>query len=235
MERKKARVLLVEDDRTLSALVRDILEINRYEVVICADGDMGLATFKTQNFDIILADIMMPRMDGITMVREIRRFDQRIPIIFITAKEMKEDKLEGFRAGADDYLVKPFSTEELIARMEAILRRVVQARDVLMTTSNEVFEFGSFTLNASEQMLIHKTKSIHITKKESDLLRLMIIKKNDLLLREVALKAIWGDDDYFIGRSMDVFISRLRKYLKADPNVEIVNVHGLGFKLVVRD
>ncbi len=235
MDKKKGRVLLVEDDRTLSTLIRDILEINKYEVVLCANGEEGLATFKAQKFDIMLVDIMMPKMDGITMIKEIRRYDQRVPIIIITAKDMKDDKVEGFRAGADDYVVKPFSTDELLLRIDAILKRVQRAQELLLTTTNEVIEFGNCKLDVGEQNLTIKTKTMHLTRKESDLVRLLAMKRNELLLREVALKAIWGDDDYFIGRSMDVFISRIRKYLKDDERVEIVNVHGLGFKMMIKD
>jgi DNA-binding response OmpR family regulator len=235
MDKKKGRVLLVEDDRTLSTLIRDILEINKYEVVLCANGEEGLATFKAQKFDIMLVDIMMPKMDGITMIKEIRRYDQRVPIIIISAKDMKDDKVEGFRAGADDYVVKPFSTDELLLRIDAILKRVQRAQELLLTTTNEVIEFGNCKLDVGEQNLTIKTKTMHLTRKESDLVRLLAMKRNELLLREVALKAIWGDDDYFIGRSMDVFISRIRKYLKDDERVEIVNVHGLGFKMMIKD
>lgn len=235
MEKKKGRILLIEDDKTLSTIIRDILEINKYEVVLCKNGEEGLATYRTRKFDLLLVDIMMPKMDGISLVKKIRRFDQRIPIIFITAKDMKADKVEGFRAGADDYIVKPFSTDELLLRIEAIFKRVTHARELLLTSSSEIITFGKFTLNVAEQELIIGDKKIHLTRKECDLLRLLLMKRNELLLREVALKAIWGDDDYFIGRSMDVFISRIRKYLKDDPNVKIVNIHGLGFKIVVNE
>lgn len=235
MEKKKGRILLTEDNKTLSTVIRDILEINKYEVILCKNGEEGLATYRTQKFDLLLVDIMMPKMDGISMVKEIRRLDQRVPIIFITAKDMKDDKVEGFRAGADDYIVKPFSTEELLLRIEAILKRVMRAQELLLTTTSEVITFGKFTLKIADQDLIIGKKKIHLTRKECDLLRLLSMKRNELLLREVALKAIWGDDDYFIGRSMDVFISRIRKYLKEDPNVQITNVHGLGFKLIVNE
>ncbi len=234
MEKKKGRILLVEDDRTLSTLVRDILEINKYEVVLCSNGEEGLATFKSQKFDLLLVDIMMPKMDGITMIKEIRRYDQRVPIIIISAKDMKDDKVEGFRAGADDYVVKPFSTDELLLRIDAILKRVQRAQEMLLTTTTEIIEFGNCKLDVGEQNLTIKNKTLHLTRKECDLIRLLAMKRNELLLREVALKAIWGDDDYFIGRSMDVFISRIRKYLKDDNKVEIVNVHGLGFKMMVK-
>jgi len=234
MEKKKGRILLVEDDRTLSTLVRDILEINKYEVVLCSNGEEGLATFKSQKFDLMLVDIMMPKMDGITMIKEIRRYDQRVPIIIISAKDMKDDKVEGFRSGADDYVVKPFSTDELLLRIDAILKRVQRAQEMLLTTTTEVIEFGNCKLDVGEQNLTIKNKMIHLTRKECDLIRLLAMKRNELLLREVALKAIWGDDDYFIGRSMDVFISRIRKYLKDDNKVEIVNVHGLGFKMMIK-
>ncbi|MPM16548.1 Transcriptional regulatory protein SrrA [bioreactor metagenome] len=234
MEKKKGRILLVEDDRTLSTLVRDILEINKYEVVLCSNGEEGLATFKSQKFDLMLVDIMMPKMDGITMIKEIRRYDQRVPIIVISAKDMKDDKVEGFRAGADDYVVKPFSTDELLLRIDAILKRVQRAQEMLLTTTTEIIEFGNCKLDVGEQNLTIKNKTLHLTRKECDLIRLLAMKRNELLLREVALKAIWGDDDYFIGRSMDVFISRIRKYLKDDNKVEIVNVHGLGFKMMIK-
>jgi DNA-binding response OmpR family regulator len=234
MDKKKGRILLVEDDRTLSTLVRDILEINKYEVVLCSNGEEGLATFKAQKFDLMLVDIMMPKMDGITMIKEIRRYDQRVPIIVISAKDMKDDKVEGFRAGADDYVVKPFSTDELLLRIDAILKRVQRAQEMLLTTTTEIIEFGSCKLDVGEQNLTIKNKTMHLTRKECDLIRLLAMKRNELLLREVALKAIWGDDDYFIGRSMDVFISRIRKYLKDDHKVEIVNVHGLGFKMMIK-
>lgn len=233
MEKKKARILLMEDDRTLSTIVQDILEINRYEVVVCPNGEEGLATYKAQKFDILLVDVMMPKMDGFTVAREIRQNDQRIPIVFITAKNMKDDKLEGFKAGADDYIVKPFSTEELMLRIEAILKRVNQAEEILVDLTPEYIQIGGFALDAREQNLVIGNNAIHLTRKETDLLRLLAMKRNELLPRDIALRAIWGDDDYFIGRSMDVFISRLRKYLKEDPRVQIINIHGLGFKLTV--
>ncbi len=234
MEKKKGRILLVEDDRTLSTLVRDILEINRYEVVLCSNGEEGLVVFKSQKFDLMLVDIMMPKMDGISLIKEIRRYDNRLPIIIISAKDMKDDKVDGFRAGADDYVVKPFSTDELLLRIDAILKRVQRAQELLLTTTSEIIEFGNSKLNVADQSLTIKNKTVHLTRKECDLLRLLAMKRNEVLLREVALKAIWGNDDYFIGRSMDVFISRIRKYLKEDNKVEIVNVYGLGFKLVVK-
>ncbi|MFC2100771.1 response regulator transcription factor [Bacteroidota bacterium] len=227
----KANILLVEDDPNLSLVLQDYLEMLGYQTVLAKDGDEGLKTYISGKYDLCILDVMMPKIDGFSLAEEIRNKNSEIPIIFLTAKSLKEDRIKGFHKGCDDYITKPFSTEELSLRIEAILRRCRS-----LEISDEVsFGIGKYLFDFTNMLLILDKEKQKLTKKESELLRLLCLNKNKLLSREKALKTIWGDDDYFIGRSMDVFITKLRKYLKADPSVSITNVHGTGFKLEINN
>ncbi len=230
----KIRILLVEDDPNLSLVLQDYLEMLGYDVELRYDGEEGLKAYKRKNFELCIFDVMMPKKDGFTLAEEIRLENKSIPIIFLTAKSLKEDRIKGFQIGCDDYITKPFITEELSLRIKAILKRC----SLLKETDSEKmqkFEIGIFTFDFAAMKLSSKNEEQGLTKKEAGLLRLLCINKNKLLTREVALKTIWGENDYFIGRSMDVFITKLRKYLKADSSISITNVHGTGFKLEVEE
>jgi DNA-binding response OmpR family regulator len=231
MNTEKTNILLVEDDPNLGLLLREYLDAKGYHVELATDGKEGFDIFCKHNFDLCLLDVMMPVKDGITLAKEIRVNNKTVPIIFLTAKAMKEDTLEGFNAGADDYITKPFSMEELLARIQAILRRT--NKQISGSTDQVEFIVGSYKFNTEKQMLEHNGQAQKLTTKESALLRLLCIHKNDVLDRNFALKSIWHDDNYFNGRSMDVYIAKLRKYLKDDQKVEIINIHGKGFKLLV--
>jgi two-component system OmpR family response regulator len=233
MIEEKAKILLVEDDKNLGYVIRDFLEMSDYQVVLKEDGQEGLIEYLKGSYDLILLDIMLPLIDGFTMAEEIRKNDSGIPIIFITAKAMKEDKLKGFRIGADDYITKPFSTEELKLRINAILRRV--KNNSTNKRKHTQYRIGSFTFNYSSHILSASSGERQLTKREAELLNLLCLNMNNVLRREEALKIIWGEDDYFMGRSMDVYITKLRKLLANDPNVSIVNIHNTGFKLEVKN
>lgn len=220
--------MLAEDDENLGTLLKEYLNVKGYETVLYTDGEHAFKGFTTDHFDLCLLDIMMPVKDGFTLAREIRELNSDIPIIFLTAKSLKEDVLEGFRIGADDYITKPFDMEVLLSRIEAIFRRTEKAA----TTDQEVFTLGKYTFDATKQELTLNDQVQKLTTKESELLRLLCIHRNQILERNFALRSIWMDDSYFNARSMDVYITKLRKYLKDDPSVEIINVHGKGFKLV---
>jgi len=226
----KYRILLVEDDQNLGTVLQDYLEMLEYEVIICRDGIEGLERFHQEEFDLCLLDIMMPRKDGFSLAEEIRSGDERIPIIFLTAKSLKEDRIKGFRLGCDDYITKPFSTEELSLRVKAVLKRC-KAPSSPAPSVETIFSIGKYTFDYGNMELRIGRHLTTLTRKEAELLRLLCENKNQLLKREVALKEVWGSDDYFIGRSMDVFITKLRKYLKDDPEVSINNIHGTGFRL----
>ena len=213
MENKELKVLLAEDDKNLGAVLKAYLEAKGYHTTLCINGKEAFDIFNKKKIDFCILDVMMPVKDGFTLAQEIRKLDKQIPILFLTAKSLQEDKIKGFELGGDDYLTKPFSMEELLMRMKAILRRV-----------NE----GSDTENKSAVYKLGK-----LTSKEAELLRLLCENANDVLDRSVALNRIWQDDSYFNARSMDVYITKLRKYLKEDPAVELLNVHGIGFKLVL--
>jgi two-component system, OmpR family, response regulator len=231
MENVKTQILLVEDDPNLGTLLQEYLEAKGFETKLANDGKKGFDAFCKQEFDLLLLDVMMPVKDGLTLAKEIRVTDKNVPIIFLTAKSMKEDTIEGFNAGADDYITKPFSMDELMARVSAVLRRSNKQR--VHNTEDVVFSIGSYTFNSETQALVHNGQEQKLTTKENQLMRLLCVHKNDVLDRNFALKTIWHDDNYFNGRSMDVYIAKLRKYLKDDPKVEIVNIHGKGFKLLV--
>ncbi len=226
----KTRILLAEDDPNLGSLLQEYLEAKEFETVLCADGDKAFKTFSRQQFDFVLLDVMMPVKDGFTVAKEIRTINKKIPIIFLTAKSMKEDTLKGFSLGADDYISKPFSMEELLVRINAVLRRTDAYQEA--SEENKFFELGSFVFDFERQILKDDASEVKLTTKENELLHLLCLNKNGVLERNYALNAIWGDDNYFNGRSMDVYIAKLRKHLRKDPRIEIINIHGKGFKLL---
>ncbi len=228
--KKKTRVLLCEDDPNLGTLLKEYLIAKGFETDLATDGVEGLKAFRRSSFDFVILDVMMPLKDGFTVAKEIREDDKHTPILFLTAKSMKEDTLEGFKAGGDDYLTKPFSMEELMARMNAILRRT----SALPDSAEEAVHFnvGRYDFDYNKQKLSLNSNEIKLTTKENELLYLLCKNKNGIMERGYALKAIWGDDNYFNGRSMDVYIAKLRKHLKEDSAVEIINIHGRGFKLL---
>ena len=231
MENENKKILLAEDDKNLGNILSSYLEAKGYPTTLCENGQIAFDEFMAGDFDFCIVDVMMPVKDGFTLAKEIRMIDKNIPILFLTAKSMEEDKLQGFEIGADDYLTKPFSMEELLMRMRAILRRSQNNQSV--EADQGVFEIGSFTFDYNRQQLKTKDTEQRLTSKEAELLRLLCQKVNNVLDRSIALKKIWLDDSYFNARSMDVYITKLRKYLKSDPNIELLNVHGIGFKLVI--
>ncbi|MBI2258109.1 MAG: response regulator transcription factor [Flavobacteriia bacterium] len=225
----KIKILLAEDDENLGNLLTTFLKTKNYEVVLCKNGKIAFETFSSDTFDFCILDVMMPEMDGFTLAKEIRETDQKIPILFLTAKAMKDDKLAGFALGADDYLTKPFAMEELIARIEAISRRV----GVNQNIESDIFQIGSIQFDALKRILYTNNEEVKLTTKESQLLKLLCKNQNLILDRNATLRAIWGDDNYFNGRSMDVYIAKLRKYLKEDEKIHILNIHGKGFQLII--
>jgi DNA-binding response OmpR family regulator len=230
MEETKVNVLLAEDDENLGSLLKEYLNAKAYNTILTKDGLEALETFKNKSFDICIIDIMMPKMDGFTLAKKIREENATIPFIFLTAKTLKEDVLEGFSIGADDYITKPFSMEELLYRLKAILRRTSENEEG--EKEQTVFQVGKFTFDSNKQMLYNGDKEQSLTTKESELLRLLCVNQNQMLERNFALRTIWGDDSYFNARSMDVYITKLRKYLKDDSSIQILNVHGKGYKLI---
>ena len=231
MEVEKAKILLVEDDTNLGQVLKNYLELHDYVVELCRDGILGLAAFKREKFDLCIMDVMMPNMDGFTLAEEIRNLDMVVPLFFLSAKNMKEDIVTGYKLGADDYITKPFDSEVLLLKIQAILKRNSEIAD---KNNNVVeYEFGKFHLNTKLRILSVDDTKHTLSPKENALLQMLCEYKNDLLPREQALKRIWGSDTYFNGRSMDVYIAKLRKYLSADESVSIVNIHGNGFRLVV--
>ena len=231
MTNQPIKILLLEDDANLGSLIEEHLCLQGYQVVLCVDGEEGLKRYAGNQFDLCLVDVMMPKLDGFAFAENVRCRDAEIPIMFLTARSLKEDKIKGFKIGCDDYLTKPFSIEELLLRIQAILKRTHNG-----TTERSLptpFQLGKYVFDYRRQLLVLKSKQYKLTFKEAELLRLLCLNLNQTLEREVALKQIWGEDNYFNSRSMDVFISRLRKYLKDDPRVEILSVHGAGFRLVV--
>jgi DNA-binding response OmpR family regulator len=228
---KNIKVLLVEDDHNLGQILKEFLDIKGYATTLFKDGHSGLRAYHTKEYDVCLLDVMLPKMDGFSVAAKIRETDTGIPIIFLTAKSMKEDTLEGFKIGADDYLTKPFSMEELLVRMEAILRRIHKTEE-LEDAQND-FQIGGYSFEYDSQRLIFGEISQKLTSKEAELLKQLCLHKNQVLDRSKALKKLWHNDSYFNARSMDVYITKLRKYLRNDSSIEIINVHGQGFKLLV--
>jgi DNA-binding response OmpR family regulator len=225
----RAHILLVEDDSNLGYVIKDNLEMRGFAVTLCEDGEKGWEQFRQMAFDVCVLDIMLPRKDGITLAQAIRQHNDLVPVIFLTAKSMKEDKISGFKAGADDYITKPFSIEELVLRIEVFLKRSKKAE-----VNPHTFRIGQYLFNYNNLLLTNSGQTIHLTQKEADILRMFCLHPNQVLKRQDILNAIWGDDDYFIGRSLDVFISKLRKYMKDDSQITIDNLHGIGFKMTVR-
>ena len=225
---EQTKIFFCEDDENLGMLVREYLQAKGYAADLFADGETGYKGFLKEKYDLCILDVMMPKKDGFTLAQEIRQINSEIPVIFLTAKTMKEDILEGFKIGADDYMTKPFSLEELLLRIEAIMRRVKgkKLKDV------PLYKLGNFTFDTQKQTLAIADKVTKLTTKESELLNLLCAHANDVLERNYALKTIWVDDNYFNARSMDVYITKLRKLVKDDPNIEIINIHGKGYKLI---
>ena len=224
----KIKILLCEDDENLGMLLREYLQAKGFVAELCADGEAGFKAFLKTKFDICVLDVMIPKKDGFTLAQEIRSANTDVPIIFLTAKTLKEDILEGFKLGADDYITKPFSMEELVFRIEAILRRTKGKK----SRESTVYRLGQFTFDTQKQLLQIGEKQTKLTTKENELLALLCSHSNEILQRDFALKTIWIDDNYFNARSMDVYITKLRKHLKDDPQIEIINIHGKGYKLI---
>jgi two-component system OmpR family response regulator len=223
------KILLAEDDNNLGLLLRNYLSAKNYETELYTNGNLALEAFKKVTFGLCILDIMMPEMDGLTLAREIRLTNPDMPIIFLTAKNQKDDIIEGFKSGADDYITKPFSMEELLYRIEAILRRSSSSG---VTKKADYYTIGGYSFDPLKQMLVYNDQTIKLTTKESELLELLCRHGNEILERNFALKTIWIDDNYFNARSMDVYITRLRKYLRRDLSVKILNIHGRGYKLI---
>ena len=232
MEQENKKILLVEDDPNFGTILKDYLMLNDYDVTHAKNGMEGFEKFKKDNFHLCILDVMMPYKDGFTLAKEIRAKDAEVPIIFLTAKAMKEDVLKGYKVGADDYLNKPFDSEVLLMKIKAIMQRKV--KDSIADSPTFEFKIGKFHLNSKLRFLtIGDEEPTKLSPKENELLRLLALHENDLMPRELALTKIWRDDNYFTSRSMDVYIAKLRKYLKSDEKVEILNIHGEGFRLVV--
>lgn len=227
---EKIKILLVEDDMNLGFVIQDSLSLSNYHVHLSKDGKEGLLAFNKDQYDICLLDVMLPKKDGFSLAEDIRKINQNVPIIFLTAKSLAEDKVKGFKVGADDYITKPFNMDELQLRIEAILKRSgvtekVESSDIII---------GSYTFDTSNYKLRkHGEEERKLTKKEAEILKLLSKQKGKVIERELILNMVWGDDNYFNGRSLDVFITKLRKYLKADENINIKNIHGIGFVLNV--
>ncbi|MEN8225113.1 MAG: response regulator transcription factor [Bacteroidota bacterium] len=228
---KSANILLVEDDPNLSMVLKDFLEMLNYAVMLARNGKEGLKAFRENSFDLCILDVMMPEKDGFTLAEDIRKISDSIPIIFLTAKSLKEDRIRGFQAGCDDYISKPFNTDELSLRIQAIMRRCENRMPKHDDDINKIYTLGSYSFKPANMDLKRAQKSRSLTRKETALLKFFCEHKNQLVAREQILNEVWGDDDYFLGRSMDVFIAKLRKYLREDPSLSITNVHGAGFKL----
>ncbi len=226
MSKEKLHILLAEDDLNLGVLLVDYLETEGFSVKLCKDGELALKTFQNTTFDLCLLDVMMPKLDGFSLAKAVRLKDKKIPIIFITAKSLKEDKLKGYDLGADDYIIKPFDEEELLWKIKAVIRRIPENSVIVKT---EIISIGKYIFDFHNQSLTINGQAKRITEKESDILRYLSSRRNHMIKREEMLKELWGENDYFLGRSLDVFITKMRKYLKEDPEISIENVFGVGF------
>jgi DNA-binding response OmpR family regulator len=227
------KILLVEDDPNLGLLLQEYLQLKgKFDVLLCKDGDEGLRAFTKQSYDLLILDVMMPKKDGFTLGKDIRKINSQVPIIFATAKGMIEDKTQAFNLGGDDYITKPFRIEELLLRINALLKRAATS-ETAEDDKQTVFKIGKYVFDYTSQVITIGDSQQKLSTKEAELLRLLCRRKNEVLTREEALLNIWHDDNYFNGRSMDVFLSKIRKYLKDDPAVEIINVHGRGYKLLI--
>lgn len=228
----KIKILLVEDDTNLGFVISDQLRADGYQVTLCTDGAEGFKKFNEETFHLCIFDVMMPKKDGFSLAKDIRTINNEIPILFLTAKSMTEDKVEGFKSGGDDYLTKPFSTEELQLRISALLKRVNIVAEV---PDESTIKLGAYTFDTLNFKLKHTNFEKTLTKKEAQILKILCKFKNQVVARDIVLNAVWGQDDYFVGRSLDVFITKLRKYFKEDPSITISNIHGIGFKLEVAE
>lgn len=226
MHKGKTKILLAEDDLNLGVLLVDYLETEGFDVKLCKDGELALKAFQNSKFDLCLLDVMMPKIDGFALAQEIRKKDNKIPLIFITAKSLKEDKLTGYDLGADDYITKPFDEEELLWKIKAVIRRIPENKNEI---TKEIIALGKYTFDFSNQSLTIEGKTKRITEKESDILNYLSNNRNKVIKREDMLKELWGENDYFLGRSLDVFITKIRKYIKEDASLSIENVFGVGF------
>lgn len=234
MENENKKILLVEDDPNFGSILKDYLILNDFDVTLAKNGMEGFEKFKKDTFDLCILDVMMPYKDGYTLAKEIREKNKEVPLIFLTAKSMKDDVLKGYKVGADDYLNKPFDSEVLLMKIRAIIQR--KSSEVKADATKFEFIIGNFHLNSKLRFLTYKdTEPIKLSPKENELLKMLAVYENDLMPRELALTKIWRDDNYFTSRSMDVYIAKLRKYLKMDDEVEILNIHGEGFRLVVKN
>lgn len=225
----KAHLFYVEDDESLSFVTRDNLELEGYKVTYCENGQKAIDILKTESFDLCILDVMLPDVDGFTIAEEIRKKNKQVPILFLTAKSLKEDRIRGLRLGADDYITKPFSIEELILKIEIFLKR----SQIVIKENEHLFQVGNYDFDHKNLQLKNNEVERQLTQKEADLLKYFIENKNEVLKRSDILETLWGEDDYFLGRSLDVFISRLRKYLKEDTSLKIENIHGVGFRFNV--
>ena len=228
----KTKILLVEDDASLGSIISDQLKSDGYSVTLCTDGAEGFQRFNEDTFHMCIFDVMMPKKDGFSLAKDIRKIDSNIPILFLSAKSNDEDKVEGFKSGGDDYLTKPFNVEELQLRVAAMLRRIniqPEAKD------ETVFQIGEYAFDTVNFNLKHPNFEKNLTKKEAQILKILCKFMNQVVAREIVLNGVWGQDDYFVGRSLDVFITKLRKYLKEDDRIQIANIHGIGFKLEIQD
>lgn len=232
MTKEKAKILLVEDDFNLGFVIQDTLKTSGYSVHLCKDGKEGLQSFNQKDYDLCILDVMLPKKDGFSLAEDIRKTDTKTPIIFLTAKSLQEDKIQGLKVGADDYITKPFSTEEFLLRVEAVLKRT-QTVTTEEPENKDVFTINSYSFDYRNFKLTQGDEERKLTKKEAEILRLLCQHQDQVLPRELVLNMVWGDDSYFVGRSLDVFITKLRKYLKGDDKIAITNVHGVGFKLEV--
>lgn len=230
MEENNVKILLAEDDENLGALLKEYLNAKGLKTDLFVNGELALEGFKKGSYDLCILDVMMPKMDGFTLAKEIKRINGNVPFIFLTAKSLKDDVIEGFSVGADDYMTKPFSMEELLFRIKAILRRTSLNSS---SETNDVYTIGEYEFDSQKQILKHADKEQKLTTKESELLKLLCNNMNNVLERNFALKTIWQEDSYFNARSMDVYITKLRKYLKEDASIQILNIHGKGYKLIV--
>jgi len=232
MHKEKTKILLAEDDLNLGVLLMDYLQSENFDVKLCKDGEIALKVFNSQEFDVCILDIMMPKLDGFSLAKSIRAVNNKVPFIFITAKSLKEDKLRGYNLGADDYITKPFDEEELLWKIKALIRRIPE---VEIPRVQDVIHLGNYTFDFKKQSLIFKGQARRITEKESEILNYLCAHRNQIIKREDLLKALWGENDYFFGRSLDVFITKIRKYLKDDNTLNIENIFGVGFIFNIPD
>lgn len=229
---EEVRILLVEDDMNLGFVIQDLLKMEGYKVHLCQDGKEGLMQFNKEKYHLCLLDVMLPKKDGFSLAKDIRKTNDEVPIVFLTAKEMTADKVEGFKSGADDYITKPFSHEEFILRVRAVLKRTLNSME---TPADDCYQIGKYTFAHLNFELEFDGEKQKLTKKEAEILKLLCQHKGQVLERDLIANMVWGDDSYFVGRSMDVFITKLRKYLAGDESIKISNVHGVGFKLEAND